>query len=57
MWNVNFQKIGQNTFIRKKLSLFKEVAVFSIISFIFFSFCEMLLFSGIRGLEPVVWAL
>ena len=43
----------------KKLSLFKEVAIFSIIIFKnrFYWYCEILLFSGIFGLEPVLWAI
>ena len=46
-------------FFEKKLSLFKEVAIFSIISFYnrFYWYCEILLFSGIFGLELVVWAM
>ena len=40
----------------KKLSLFKEVAIFSIIIFKnrFYCYCEIMLFSGIFGLELVV---
>ena len=43
----------------KKLSLFKEVIIISIISFKigFFWYCEILLFSGIFGLELVEWAM
>ena len=43
----------------KKLSLFKEVAIFSIISFKIrlWWYCEILQFSGIFGLELVVWAM
>ena len=33
MWTANPQKNGQNAFIWKKLSLFKKVAIFSIICF------------------------
>ena len=43
----------------KKLYLFKEVAIFSIIRFKIRSrwHCEIMQFSGIFGLEPVVWVL
>ena len=43
----------------KKLSFFKQVAIFSIISFKIRSFwyCEMMQFSGVFGLELVVWAM
>ena len=43
----------------KKLSLLKEVTIFSIISFKigFFWYCEIMLFSGIFGLELVVWVM
>ena len=43
----------------KKLSLFKDVAIFSIIVFKnrFYWYCEILQFSGIFGLEKVVWAM
>ena len=43
----------------KKLSLLKEVAIFSIIIFKnrFYWYCEIMLFSGIFGLEPIVWAM
>ena len=42
----------------KKLSLIKEVAVFSSIVIFknkFSLYCEILQFSGIFALEPVVW--
>ena len=42
----------------KKLSLFKEVIIFSIISFkIGFIGLGNIVFSGIFGLEPIVWAM
>ena len=43
----------------KKLSLCKQVIIFSIIIFKnrFYWYCEILLFSGIFGLEPVLWAI
>ena len=43
----------------KKLSLFKEVAIFSIINFKigFFWYCDIVLFSGFFDLEPVIWTM
>ena len=38
-----FKRFGHNTFIWKKLSLFKEVVAFSRISFTFFRYCEIFL--------------
>ena len=57
---MNLQTIwSECVHLKKKLSLFKEVIIFSIISFKigFFWYCEILLFSGIFGLELVVWAM
>ena len=56
---VNCESAKEMTRIRlfeKKFSLFKEVAIFSIIIFknSFYWYCEILQFSGIFGLEPVV---
>ena len=56
LWTLNLQKIGQKTFIwkkkKKKLSLFKEVVIFSIfiIKDNFYWYCKILKFS------LVVWA-
>ena len=45
-------------FFEKKLSLFEEVIIFSIISFkIGLIGLGNIVFSGIFGLEPVVWAI
>ena len=60
MWTVKLRKkCPECDYLKKKLSLFKEVAVFSIIIFKnrFYWYCEILQFSGIFGLEPVVWAM
>ena len=46
--------------IEKKLTLFKEVAIFSSIIIFknkFSLYCEILQFSGNFALEPVVWAI
>ena len=53
------KEIDRIRLFEKKLSLFKEVAIFSIIIFKnrFYWYCEILLFSGIFGLEPIVWAI
>ena len=62
MGYVNFESAEEMDRIRlfeKKLSIFKEVAIFSIINFKigFFWYSEILQFSGIFGLEAVVWAM
>ena len=60
MRTVNQRKIlSECAYLKKKLSLFKEVAIFSIIRFKIMScwHCEIMQFSGIFGLEPVVWVL
>ena len=57
---MNLQKIWiEYDYLKKKLSLFREVAIFSIIVFKnrFYSYCEILLFSNIFGLKLVVWAM
>ena len=61
-WTVNLpKKWSECVYLKKKLSLFKEVAIFSIIIISFrkrfYWYVEILLFSSIFGLEPVVWAM
>ena len=54
------EKARIRIFDKKKLSLFKEVVIFSSIIISknrFYWYCEILQFSGIFGLESVVWAI
>ena len=53
------KEMDRISLFEKKLSLFREVEIFSIIIFKnrFYWYCEILLFSNIFGLEPVVWAM
>ena len=58
IWTVNLQKKWpENIYLTKKLSLFKEVAIFSLIPFNLRSYwyCEMIQFSGIFGIEATEW--
>ena len=58
IWTVNLQKKWpENIYLTKKLSLFKEVAIFSLIPFNLRSYwyCEMIQFSGIFGIEGTEW--
>ena len=53
------KKMARIRLFEKKLSLFKEVAIFSIISFKigFIGTVKHCFFPRIFGLEPVVWAM
>ena len=53
------KKRPEYVYLTKKLTLFEEVAIFSMIIFKIrqYLYCEILQFSGIFGLDPVVWAM
>ena len=60
MSSVNLQKKWpEYVDLKKKLSLFEEVAIFSIISFKISSYwyCEIMQFSGIFGIESTEWTM
>ena len=57
---MNLRKIWPEcVYLKKNLSLFEEVAIFSIISFKIRSYwyCEIMQFSGIFGIESTEWTI
>ena len=59
MCTVNLQKIWPEcAYLKKKLSLCKQVIIFSIIIIsLFYWYCDIVLFSGVFGIEATEWTM